>query len=139
MGGRRQKTGRSSQSIYASYDRKNVTSSKVSRELRRKRRRKRLIKAVIAWLVCIFLIALIAAGTVRGISALTSSKKRQYRQEGIEKLEAGDYGGAIEVLDQALEKSGKKAVAFNADVLKYRAEAEMKLRDYCLLYTSRCV
>ena len=102
----------------------------VDNERRRKRRRKRIMKALIAWAVCILLVGLIAVGTVRVVSSVASSKKRQFRQDGIEKLVSGDYTGAIEAFDTALEKSGKKSDGFNSDVLGYRAEAEYKLRDY---------
>lgn len=97
---------------------------------RRRRRRNRVIKAVIAWAVCVLLIALIAVGTIRVIGSVASSKKRQLRGDGIEKLEAGDFTGAIEAFDAALEKSGDKGKLFNQDVLCYRAEAEYKLEDY---------
>lgn len=88
------------------------------------------MKALVAWAVCILLAGLIAVGTVRVVSSVASSKKRQFRQDGIEKLVSGDYTGAIEVFDTALEKSGKRSDGFNSDVLGYRAEAEYKLRDY---------
>lgn len=65
------------------------------------------MKALIAWAVCILLVGLIAVGTVRVVSSVASSKKRQFRQDGIEKLVSGDYTGAIEAIDTALEKSGK--------------------------------
>lgn len=97
---------------------------------RRRRRRKRLIRALTAWAVCIFLVILIAWGTVNLISYLTTAKKRQLREQGIEKLESGDYAGAVGAFDEALEKSGKKAEEFNRDVLLYRAEAEFMLKDY---------
>lgn len=102
----------------------------VSNAARRRRRRNRIIKAVIAWAVCIFLVGLIAAGTFRLVAHMTTSKKRQFRAEGIEKLEAGDYAGAIGSFDTALEKSGKGAEDFNRDVLLYRADAEFLLKDY---------
>ena len=97
---------------------------------RRKRRRIRVMKAVIAWAVCVLLIGLIAVGTFRAVSSVASSKKRQMRQEGTQKMASGDYAGAIEDFDAALEKSGKRSKGFNSDVLMYRAEAEYKLRDY---------
>lgn len=99
-------------------------------EKRRKRRRMRVIKAVIAWVFCVFLIGAVAVGTIRVVSSIASSKKRQFRQDGIEKLASGDYAGAIGDFDTALEKSGKKSDTFNRDVLSYRAEAEYKLKDY---------
>lgn len=97
---------------------------------RRRRRRNRIIKAVIAWAVCVLLIALIAVGTIRVIGSIASSKMRQFRGDGIEKLEAGDFAGAIDAFDAALEKSGDKGERFNQDVLCYRAEAEYRLEDY---------
>ncbi len=62
------------------------------------------------------------------------SRKDKLRKEGIEKLNSGDPEGAIVAdLDAALEKAGNKSnkpSGFNADVLWYRAEAEMLLADY---------
>ena len=50
-------------------------------------------QAVIAWQSASFSLGLIAAGTFRLVAHMTTSKKRQFRAEGIEKLEAGDYAG----------------------------------------------
>ena len=61
------------------------------------------------------------------------SGKEQLRKDGIEKLNSGDLEGAVADFDAALEKSGNKSnkpSAFNADVLWYRAEAELLLKDY---------
>ena len=102
----------------------------VSNAARRRRRKNRIIRAVIAWAICIFLVGLIAVGTFRLAAHMTTSKKRQFRAEGIEKLDAGDYAGAIGSFDTALEKSGKGAEEFNRDVLLYRADAEFLLKDY---------
>lgn len=90
----------------------------------------RVMKAVAAWAVCVLLMGAVAVGTIRGISSIASSKKRQIRQEGIEMMVTGDYAGAIGAFDTALEKSGKKQGEFNRDVLRYRAEAEYRLKDY---------
>ncbi len=106
------------------------TGRRLSRSERMRRRRKRLIRALAAWAVCILLMLLIAAGTVRLIGMAATSKKRQLRSQGIECLASGDYNGAIEAFDMALEKSGERAQDFNKDVLQYRAEAELKLLDY---------
>lgn len=106
------------------------TGRRLSRSERMRRRRKRLIRALAAWAVCILLMLLIAAGTVRLIGMAATSKKRQLRSQGIEYLASGDYNGAIEAFDMALEKSGKRARDFNKDVLQYRAEAEIRLLDY---------
>lgn len=100
------------------------------RSARRRRRRERFVKAVFAWIFCLALVALIAAGTLYGIRAFLSSKQNNFRQQGIEKLEAGDYTGAVADFDAALEKSGKRADSFQKDVLKYRAETEIRLEDF---------
>lgn len=97
---------------------------------RRKRRRMRLVRAAAVWVICILVVAAIAAGTVRVTSSMNFSKKKQMRHEGIEKMASGDYEDAILEFDGALEKSGKKSTKFNSDVLMYRAEAEFKLKDY---------
>lgn len=89
-----------------------------------------MVKAAIAWVICILLVAAIAAGTFHVASFAVSSQKKGLRQDGIEKLDAGDYEAAVKDFDTALEKSGKKSKEFNSDVLKYRAEAEFKLKDY---------
>ncbi|MCC8025487.1 MAG: tetratricopeptide repeat protein [Clostridium sp.] len=96
---------------------------------RRRRRRKRLIKAVIAWAVCALLAAAVAAGTFQLIGYVTTSKMRQFRDSGLDKMEAENYSGAIADFDLALEKAGKRT-DFKVDVLSYRAEAEYRLRDY---------
>lgn len=89
----------------------------------------RVIKAVIAWAVCVLILAGIAAGTFRLVGHLTTAKMRQYRESGLEKMEADNLSGAIGDFDLALEKAGKRT-EFKVDVLSYRAEAEYKLRDY---------
>ena len=96
---------------------------------RRRRRKKRVIKAVIAWAVCVVALVVVAAVTFHLAGYLTTSKIRQYRASGLEKLERGNYSEAIEDLDLALEKAGKRT-GFKVDVLSYRAEAEYRLQDY---------
>ncbi len=56
--------------------------------------------------------------------------KKGLRLSGIEKLNAGDYAGAVTDFDQAIQASKGKVGAFEMDVLKYRAEAEYRLGDY---------
>ncbi len=97
---------------------------------RRRRRQQHLIRALALWAVCIILVILIASGTVNLVRSLASSKKRGFREDGMEKLAAADYTGAIEAFEQALEAAGEKDKSFNEDVLQYRAEAELMLKDY---------
>ncbi len=54
----------------------------------------------------------------------------ELRMSGIGKLEAGDYSGAVEDLDGAIQASRGRVGAFEIDVLKYRAQAEYLLADY---------
>ena len=101
--------------------------------LRRRKRRNRRLKAVFLWLVCIVLTGLVIFGAVKLVGKFAGSGKDKLRKDGIEKLNAGDPEGAIADLDAALEKSGNKSnkpSGFNADVLWYRAEAELLLKDY---------
>ena len=101
--------------------------------LRRRKRRNRRLKAVFLWLVCIVLTGLVIFGAVKLVGKFAGSGKDKLRKDGIEKLNAGDPEGAIADLDAALEKAGNKSnkpSGFNADVLWYRAEAELLLKDY---------
>lgn len=59
-----------------------------------------------------------------------SKEKYTFRETGIQQLEAGQYGEAIQSFEQALEHSDRTVGTFELDVLKYRAEAEYALEDY---------
>ena len=99
----------------------------------RRRRRNRRLKNVLIGLCCILLVVLLVFGVGKLVERFVGPGKTQLRKEGIEKLNSGDLEGAVADFDQALEKAGNKsnkASAFNADVLWYRAEAEMLLADY---------
>lgn len=79
--------------------------------------------------------ARLAAILLAGIMLATGCKggdenKHAYREAGIEKIAAGDYEGAIQSLDEALQKSSGYVGKFEIDVLKYRGEAEYRLEDY---------
>lgn len=58
------------------------------------------------------------------------SKKYEARDAGIVQLNEGNYDGAIQSFDQALELSDGMVGTFELDVLKYRAEAEYNVEDY---------
>lgn len=51
------------------------------------------------------------------------------RTEGIVLLESGDYEGAVSRFDEVISQASR-VTDFELDVLKYRAEAELKLEDY---------
>lgn len=56
--------------------------------------------------------------------------KLELRMAGIEKLDAGDYAGAVADFESAIQASKGRVGDFEVDVLKYRAEAEYMLKDY---------
>lgn len=115
----------------ASYDSsRNARFDKGRRDMRRNRRRKRLIKALAAWAICIFLVFLIACATIQVAGYFSSSKQREMRALGIEKMEQGDYTAAIGAFDQALAAMDKDTGDLAVDILRYRAEAEYRLGDY---------
>lgn len=60
----------------------------------------------------------------------TSKEAAAAREAGITALEAGNNSEAIVSFEKALEESKGKVGDFQLDVLKYRAEAEYKLKDY---------
>lgn len=61
----------------------------------------------------------------------TKGKEREeLRMSGIAKMDAGDYAGAAEDFEAAIQASSGRVGGFEIDVLKYRAEAEYKLGDY---------
>lgn len=72
----------------------------------------------------LFLTALLASGCQGG------KEKYAFRETGISQMDAGDYEGAIQSFEQALEHSDGFVGEFELDVLKYRAEAEYALVDY---------
>ena len=72
----------------------------------------------------LFLTALLASGCQGG------KEKYAFRETGISQMDAGDYEGAIQSFEQALEHSDGFVGEFELDVLKYRAEAEYALADY---------
>lgn len=79
--------------------------------------------------------AKLAALLLAGIILITGCKggddnKYAYRETGIEKLAAGDFEGAVQSLDLAIEKSSGRVGKFEMDVLKYRGEAEYRLEDF---------
>ncbi len=106
------------------------------RATRKRRRRNRLVKGLIAWAVCILLVVLVALGTMRVVGSMSTSKQRELRTSGIEKMEAGDFAGAIADFDQALAVMDKDTGEMAVDVLRYRAEAEYRLEDYEAAYYS---
>lgn len=79
---------------------------------------------------------LLIAGTAASISLLggcglgSGAGRQELRLSGIEKLDAGDYAGAIADLEEALNLGKGRVGEIEFDILKYRAEAEVKIGDY---------
>ena len=62
--------------------------------------------------------------------AAGGADREALRLSGIEKLDAGDYGGAIADLEEALSLGKGRVGEMELDILKYRAEAEYRIGDY---------
>lgn len=73
--------------------------------------------------------ALLGAALIAGCQGEDSARD-QYRLEGIEKMDQGDYEGAIASFEEAIAHSDGRVGEFEVDVLKYRGEAEYKAEDY---------
>ena len=64
------------------------------------------------------------------LSGCASKEKYELRENGILRMNAGNFPAAVQLFDEALEKSDGKVGNFEIDVLKYRAEAEYRMGDY---------
>lgn len=64
------------------------------------------------------------------LTGCSSKEKYELRENGILRMNAGNYPAAVQLFDEALEKSDGKVGSFELDVLKYRAEAEYRMGDY---------
>lgn len=76
--------------------------------------------------------ALIEAENVSPQAESLAEEEDRYtlRLSGIEKMDQGDYAGAIIDFEAAILASSGRVGEFEEDVLKYRAEAEYALADY---------
>ena len=97
------------------------------RKTRRRARRERTVKVVLSAAV---LLTVVAAAVFFVKPGGVSKARKELRMAGIEKMDAGDFSGAMAEFEAALQTAKKKPGAFEIDVLKYRAEAEYKLEDY---------
>lgn len=79
-------------------------------------------RVFIAGIICILLIS--------GGCSGNQKEKTEYRNKGIEALNAGNFEEALADFEAALAKSGGRAGGFEFDVLKYRGEAEYQMGDY---------
>lgn len=52
------------------------------------------------------------------------------RSEGIELIQSGNYAEAVELFNSALSEGDGIVDDFEKDILKYRAEAELRMGDY---------
>ena len=89
------------------------------------KKKKSVLKTV--WIAGILSLVI---GTAGGCSAGNGTDREALRLSGIEKLDAGDYGGAIADLEEALSLGKGKVGEMELDILKYRAEAEYRMGDY---------
>ena len=93
------------------------------RKTRRRARRERTVKVVLSAAV---LLTVVAAAVFFVKPGGVSKARKELRMAGIEKMDAGDFSGAMAEFEAALQTAKKKPGAFEIDVLKYRAEAEKK-------------
>ncbi len=77
-----------------------------------------------------FLTVLVLSVGILSGCAGESKEAKEARLLGIEELNAGNYQEAIDSFKIALDESDGIVGTFEKDVLKYRAEAEYKLKDY---------
>ena len=73
-------------------------------------------------------VILAALFLLSGCGSVTEEMKTG-RTEGIALLESGGYEGAVSRFDEVISQASR-VTDFELDVLKYRAEAELKLEDY---------
>ena len=73
-------------------------------------------------------VILAALFLLSGCGSVTEEMKTG-RTEGIALLESGDYEGAVSRFDEVISQASR-VTDFELDVIKYRAEAELKLEDY---------
>lgn len=78
--------------------------------------------------------ALLLAGMLTGCS--DKPDKYELRSSGIELYNSGDYQGAIEAFDAALDASDGQVSELQYDILKYRGECELRLGDYSAAKTT---
>ncbi len=64
------------------------------------------------------------------LAGCASKEKYDLREDAILRMDAGNYPAAVELFQEALEKSDGLVGSFEIDVLKYRAEAEYRMGDY---------
>ncbi|MDD3252821.1 MAG: tetratricopeptide repeat protein [Lachnospiraceae bacterium] len=94
---------------------------------RRKRRRQRRL------ILCGFflLLALFIVGGIFGVNHYRNTRAKQALiEQGITAIEQESYEAAIDYLDQAVGKAGRRIGKLETDALLYRAEAEYQQGDY---------
>ena len=63
-------------------------------------------------------------------TACGGEDKYALREQGIEHYNSGDYAGAIELFNEAMDASDGQVSELQYDILKYRGECEIRLGDY---------
>lgn len=131
---RRQSGSRSGQSgsgrqSGSSGNRPLLTGQARARTIARRQRRRRQRRIIIGVMVLLLVVIVLAAGL--GISSHNKRKKQQaWITEGTEYLDQGNYDGAIQAFNEALDIFKGKTGKTELMVLQYRAEAEYVKKDY---------
>ena len=82
-----------------------------------------------------FRIRMTAAAAALGAAVIFSAcekgpDKYEIRESAVALYQQGDYAGAITAFNEALEASGGEVTDLQYDILKYRAECEIRTGDY---------
>ena len=68
--------------------------------------------------------------TAMMLTACGGEDKYALRDQGIELYNSGDYEGAAELFDKAMDASDGQVSELQFDIIKYRGECEIRLGDY---------
>lgn len=76
------------------------------------------------------ILAVLMAGALFASGCSRKMDKYELRELGIEAMRAGDYEGAKQRFAEALDASNGQVSSLQYDILKYRAECEIRLKQY---------
>lgn len=78
----------------------------------------------------LFKLTLLLAAVIMLFTGCASNKMYTLRDEAIEKYKNGSYAEARELFEEALSEGNGQVSEVQYDILRYRAECELRLKDY---------
>ncbi|MCQ2402068.1 MAG: tetratricopeptide repeat protein [Lachnospiraceae bacterium] len=78
----------------------------------------------------LFKITLLLSAVIMLFTGCASNKMYTLRDEAIEKYKSGSYAEARELFEEALSEGNGQVSEVQYDILRYRAECELRLKDY---------